>query len=109
MRNQGAVALAVAFPALPATPHTFPDTPRSPYAAGPLRRATDAALALVQSFLTVHPEYAVLGHDALLVAAETYLDADDAQALADLCAAGVPDDWSPAEDEADLRLAEELV
>lgn len=71
-------------------PAVFPDSPRSPYAPGPIRKASDAERRAVESFVSRHCEFGTLAHEALMQNAATYRDEEDHRDRQALLDEGVP-------------------
>ena len=71
----------------------YPDTPRSPYSPGPVRRSADGERAAVEAFVDRHPEYGRLSHLELVTLAATYVGPERSVECHALEDAGVPLDW----------------
>jgi hypothetical protein len=84
-----------------------PDTPRSPYSPGPVRRSADSERAAVEAFVDRHPEYGRLSHLELVTLAATYVGPGRSAERDALDEAGVSLDWHrPFDDEDDRERAE---
>lgn len=79
----------------------YPDTFRSPYSPGPVRRAADAESAAVAAFIARYPEYGRLSHLELATLAATYVGPERRLECGALEDAGVPLDWRIPHDDED--------
>ena len=75
-----------------------PDTFRSPYSPGPVRRSADAEHAAVAAFIERYPEYARLSHLEIATLAATYTGPERTTECFALEDAGVPQGWARPED-----------
>ncbi len=91
--------------AYPSSKQDLPDSPRSPYAAGPIRSSSDREQALIEGFLERHAEYARLSAAELVVLAETYRDDDDLALRASMRDEGVDLSYSRESLEDDTAVA----
>ena len=71
----------------------YPDTFRSPYSPGPVRRSTDDEYAAAAAFVDRHPEYGRLSHTELATLAATHIGPERRAECVALEEAGVPADW----------------
>lgn len=79
----------------------LPDTARSPYAPGRLRRASDAEALAIEAFRARHPEYDRLADAALVQAMDRYRTDDDLALREDMAGQGVDLAFDPAAGDSD--------